>query len=99
MAAAPAALCAECWGTVRFIERPFCEVSGAPFDHDRGDGMRLAGRHRQSAALRQGPGGRVYDGAARKLAHGLKYSDRADLAAMMADGWCAPGVRWSMTAM
>ncbi|MDP2120813.1 MAG: ComF family protein [Hoeflea sp.] len=83
MTGQPAALCPECWGTVRFIERPYCEITGLPFDHDRGEGMvspdAIANPppyHRARAAV-------FHDGVARKMVHGLKYSDRADLAAMM----------------
>ncbi|WP_052161299.1 ComF family protein [Hoeflea sp. BAL378] len=79
-----AALCPGCWETVRFIERPYCEITGLPFSHDRGEGLvspeAIANPplyHRARAAV-------FHDGVARKLVHGLKYSDRADLAAMMA---------------
>ncbi len=29
-------LCARCWSEVRFIERPFCERLGTPFEVDLG---------------------------------------------------------------
>lgn len=85
MTAAPAALCAECWGTVRFIERPFCEISGAPFDHDRGEGMLSPEVIANPPPYARARAAVLYDGVARKLAQGLKYSDRADLAKMMAE--------------
>ncbi|MEQ8481180.1 MAG: ComF family protein [Hoeflea sp.] len=71
---------------MRFIERPFCEVSGAPFDHDLGVGMVSPEVIANPPPYEKARAAVFYDGAARKLAHGLKYSDRADLAAMMA-GW------------
>jgi predicted amidophosphoribosyltransferase len=80
MAAAPAALCAECWGTVRFVERPFCDISGAPFDHDRGEGLLSPEAIANPPPYAKARAAVLYDGAARKLAQGLKYSDRADLA-------------------
>ena len=32
----PHTLCARCWGAVRFIERPYCERLGTPFEVDLG---------------------------------------------------------------
>lgn len=84
------ALCSTCWGSVRFIEKPFCEVSGAPFDHDLGAGMVSPDVIANPPPYERARAAVFYDGAARKLAHGLKYSDRADLAGMMA--------RWMMRA-
>lgn len=85
MAAAPAALCAECWGSVRFVERPYCDISGAPFDHDRGEGMLSPEVIANPPPYAKARAAVLYDGVARKLAQGLKYSDRADLAKMMAE--------------
>lgn len=84
IAAASAALCAECWGTVRFVERPFCDISGAPFDHDRGEDMLSPEAIANPPPYAKARAAVLYDGVARKLAQGLKYSDRADLAKMMA---------------
>jgi ComF family protein len=33
------ALCPRCWSTMRFIERPFCERLGTPFEQDLGQGL------------------------------------------------------------
>lgn len=33
------ALCPRCWSAMRFIERPFCERLGTPFEHDLGQGL------------------------------------------------------------
>lgn len=84
MAGQPSALCPECWATVRFIERPYCEITGLPFDHDRGDGMISPQAMANPPAYSKARAAVFHDGVARKLVHGLKYSDRADLAAMMA---------------
>ena len=32
-------LCPDCWATIDFIERPFCELSGLPFAYDPGQPM------------------------------------------------------------
>lgn len=34
----PGALCARCWPKLVFLERPWCEVLGLPFEHDQGEG-------------------------------------------------------------
>ena len=33
------ALCQSCWRDVSFIERPYCDVLGTPFEHDLGAGF------------------------------------------------------------
>nr|WP_110033468.1 ComF family protein [Hoeflea marina] len=78
------ALCAKCWSTVTFIEHPVCEVTGRPFDHDRGDGLVSPEAIADPPPYRRARAAVLHEGAARKLVHGLKYSDRADLAKLMA---------------
>src|SRR5580692_763991 len=83
------ALCPECWRHMRFIERPFCERLGTPFEQDLGPGLLspqaiadppVFGRARAVA--------RFEDGPARRLVHRLKYSDRGELARPIAS-WMA----------
>lgn len=77
------ALCASCWAGLRWIERPYCERLGTPFEVDYG--MSLV----SPAAIADPPAyGRAravarYDDTARSLVQRLKYSDRLDLAAML----------------
>jgi ComF family protein len=82
-------LCAPCWASTPFIERPFCERSGAPFAQDLGDGLfspeviadpPVWSRARAVA--------RYEDGPARRLVHRLKYGDRIELAGPMG-AWMA----------
>lgn len=78
-------LCSACWASVRFIERPYCERLGTPFETDYG-GVLISpaatadppvyGRARAVA--------RFEDGPTRRLVHRLKYADRVDLAGAMA---------------
>lgn len=84
MTVRPAALCPACWGTVRFIERPFCEVTGLPFDHDRGEGLISPQAIANPPPYAKARSAVFHDGVARKLVHRLKYADRADLSPMMA---------------
>jgi ComF family protein len=77
-------LCAQCWGKLRLIERPYCDRLGTPFAYDLGEGALSA-----EAIADPPPFGRLravsaYDDMARKLVHGLKYGDRLDLARWMA---------------
>src|SRR5471032_2863300 len=78
------ALFPQCWRQMRFIERPFCERLGTPFDQDLGPGLlspqaiadpRVFARARAVA--------RFEDGPARRLVQRLKYADRAELAKPM----------------
>ena len=78
------ALCPACWASVRFIERPYCEVLGMPFRRDEG-----AGALSPAAIAHPPPFDRLravalHEGRARDLVHALKYRDRTDLAPMMA---------------
>ena len=75
-------LCSDCWTKMRFIERPYCERLGTPFEQDLGAGLispqamadpPVFGRARAVA--------RFDDGPARQLVHRLKYYDRMELAA------------------
>lgn len=79
-------LCAACWSSVHFIEKPYCEIMGLPFSHDLGPGILSP-----EAIANPPPFDRLrsvahHDGVARDLVHALKYRDRLDLAPMMA-GW------------
>ncbi len=76
-------LCPECWSTLSFITRPYCERPGIPFVYDPGPGILSMeaiadppAYHRARAAVR-------FDEISRALVHALKYGDRLDLAPMM----------------
>jgi ComF family protein len=80
--AAHHALCPECWGEMRFIERPYCERLGTPFAQD----LRTPGLISPEAMADPPVFGRARavvrydDGPARRLVHRLKYGDRLELA-------------------
>jgi ComF family protein len=82
------ALCGGCWGRMRFIERPYCEILGIPFAHDPGEGMVSALAIAEPPVFDRLRAVALHEGAARHLVHGLKYRDRTDLAPMMA-AWMA----------
>ncbi len=83
------ALCPVCWSRMGFIERPFCDRLGTPFEHDLGEGV-LSARAVESppAFNRARAVARFEDGPARRLVHRLKYSDRGELARPMG-AWMA----------
>lgn len=86
------ALCAECWKDVRFIEKPYCEVSGHPFSFDLGDGIVSADVIVNPPPYKRARAAVVYDGAARKIVHLLKYKDRQELSNLMAN-WMVRAAR------
>ena len=81
-----AGVCASCWSSLRFIERPYCEVLGVPFTHDLGPGILCADAISDPPPFSRLRTAVAHDGLARTLVHSLKYRDRTDLAPMMA-GW------------
>src|SRR5271168_1080804 len=75
------ALCPRCWSAMGFIERPFCERLGTPFEHDLGQGLISPQAMADPPVFARARAvARFEDGPARTLAHRLKYSDRAELA-------------------
>lgn len=78
-------LCPTCWSGLRFIERPFCEVLGIPFSHDLGSGIISAEAIANPPPFDRLRSAAFHDEPVRHLVHGLKYRDRTDLAAMMAE--------------
>lgn len=76
------ALCAACWSDIAFIERPFCERLGTPFDRDFGaEGMISLEASADPPVFERARAVARYDSdKARSLAHRLKYYDRLELA-------------------
>jgi ComF family protein len=83
-----AALCASCWSKLAFISPPFCDRLGTPFAYDPGPGVLSMEAIADPPAYRRARAAVRYDDISRILVHGLKYSDRLDLAPMLG-GWMA----------
>ena len=82
-------LCPACWRAMRFIERPFCDRLGTPFEHDLGEGLLSPQAVSDPPVFQRARAvARFEDGPARRLVHRLKYSDRGELAGPMG-GWMA----------
>jgi ComF family protein len=84
----PHGLCAACWSGIRFIERPFCERLGTPFQVDLGQPFLSPAAIADPPVFGRARAVAEYDGTASLLVHRLKYNDRLELAralgAMMA---------------
>jgi ComF family protein len=77
-------LCAFCWNGVGFIERPFCERLGTPFESDEASGMISLEAAAHPPVFARARAVARYDGdAARGLVSRLKFHDRLELAEPM----------------
>lgn len=78
------AVCASCWSTIRFIERPYCEVLGTPFQNDPGDGALSADAIANPPPFRRARAATGFSGVPRRMVQTLKYHDQPELARWMA---------------
>ncbi|SCY28091.1 ComF family protein [Microvirga guangxiensis] len=76
----PHGLCAACWSGIRFIERPFCERLGTPFQVDLGQPLLSPAAIADPPVFERARAAAEYDGTASLLVHRLKYNDRLELA-------------------
>lgn len=82
-------LCPSCWRAIAFIERPFCERLGTPFQQDLGAGLLSPEAMAHPPVFRRARAVALFDdGVVRTLVHRLKYGDRPELATLMG-GWMA----------
>jgi ComF family protein len=77
-------LSADSWSRIKFIEAPFCDGCGAPFDYDIGAGARCAACQARPSVFDHARAACLYDDASRDLILKLKHADRTDLAALFA---------------
>ena len=85
-----AGLTADSWARIAFIEAPFCDGCGAPFEYDMGPQARCAACQGRSPAFDHGRAACLYDAHSRDLILKLKHADRTDLCGLFA--------RWSARA-
>jgi ComF family protein len=78
------AVCGTCWSKIRFIERPFCEVFGAPFQLDSGEKLVSADAIANPPPFRRARAAVGFSGIPRRMVQSLKYNDRPELARWMA---------------
>lgn len=79
-----AGLCAPCWSKLSLIEPPYCARLGIPFVYDPGPNLLSMEAIANPPAYNRARAAVRYDDVARTLVQGFKYSDRLDLAPMMA---------------
>ena len=84
LTAEPGACCAQCWQTLRFIDKPYCAVSGRPFEYDAGEGAVSPEVLAAPPPYGRARAAIIYDSASKGLVTRLKYGDRLDLAPWMA---------------
>ncbi|MEL6919451.1 MAG: ComF family protein [Pseudomonadota bacterium] len=78
------ALCATCWQKLTLIAEPVCDVTGAPFSHDFGDGAVSADAIANPPDFHRARAATVHTGTGRQLVTRLKYHDQLLLAPLMA---------------
>jgi ComF family protein len=76
-------LCAGCWSGIGFIERPYCERLGTPFEVDLGPGLVSPAAIADPPVFARARAVCRFEGTARELVHRLKYGDRVELALML----------------
>jgi ComF family protein len=76
------------WTKIVFIEAPFCDACGEPFNFDLGVGARCPACSRRPPAFDHARAACVYNEAVSDLILKLKHGDRTDLAGLFAH-WLA----------
>ncbi len=84
-------LCPFCWSSIRFIEKPYCAVLGMPFSFDPGADAVSPKAIAEPPDFDRLRSVALHENVARVLVHALKYSDRTDLAPMIAGWMCRAG--------
>jgi ComF family protein len=83
--------CPSCWKKIRFVSRPFCEITGSPFSTNLGEGAVSAAAISDPPPYERCRSAVIYDENVKRLVTGLKYSDRLDLAPWLAHWMVAAG--------
>ncbi|MBC8131111.1 MAG: ComF family protein [Rhizobiaceae bacterium] len=79
-----ASVCPDCWASIGFIDRPYCEVLGLPFAYDQGPGALSPAAIADPPPFARLRAAVLYRGLAATFVASLKYSDRTDLSVLMA---------------
>jgi ComF family protein len=80
----PASLCLACWGKLKNIEAPVCNIMGTPFAYDQGAGAISAAALTDPPNWDRARAAVAYDEASRGLVHALKYRDTMEAGLFMA---------------
>jgi ComF family protein len=77
-------LCAPCWQDLHFITAPICQISGAPLDVDLGPETVSLAMQKNPPPYEKARAAFRYEGSAAALVKRLKFSDRPELARLLA---------------
>lgn len=80
----PASLCLACWGNLRQIDEPVCDMLGTPFAYDQGVGALSAAALADPPPWDRARAAVLFDETAAKIVHALKYTDRPEAGLFMA---------------
>ncbi|RFC66316.1 ComF family protein [Fulvimarina endophytica] len=80
----PAGVCPTCWSSLRFLERPYCDILCLPFPYDQPDQTVSPEAIADPPDFQRLRSVVLYDEKARRLVSALKYHDRLDLVPLMA---------------
>ncbi|MEM1378325.1 MAG: double zinc ribbon domain-containing protein, partial [Pseudomonadota bacterium] len=78
------ALCTSCWSNLALIAEPVCDVTGAPFTHDFGQGAVSADAIANPPDFDHARAAAIHVGTGRQMVTRLKYNDHLILAPVMA---------------
>lgn len=94
----PHGLCAACWKNIRFIERPFCEKCGAPFDLPVDEGTLCGACLAEDPVFTAARSAVLYDEASKPLLLRFKHADRIHAASALARWMTRAGAAFWPTA-
>ena len=69
-------LCADCWNKIHFIDTPYCNACGHPFEYDQGANMLCGSCTQKHPPYYQGRAVLNYNEHSRKLITRFKYGDK-----------------------
>jgi ComF family protein len=74
----------QAWSKLTFLEAPWCDGCGAPFEHALGDGVRCAGCEGARSPVSRTRAACLYDEHSRDLILTYKHADRTELGKLFA---------------
>lgn len=81
---AEASLCVSCWGSLKQIDDPVCDMLGTPFAYDQGPGSLSAAALADPPEWDKARAAVIFGDVAQGLVHALKYNDRQEAGLLMA---------------
>ncbi len=76
-------ICAECWGSLDFITKPYCVSCGYPFEYEVGEAAVCAGCEASPPRFDRARAAMRYNEASKPLLLRFKHADKAELAPVL----------------